>query len=160
MTTTTLELSIPVALSLFSDLVGRKVTGQEIDPVDLGNETTLVRGVFIGPDDAAALYLMDVQLAAAAGAALVMMPAGLVKECVQERNLLPMLVDNSYEVLNVTSRLINRAGGIHYKLREQILPGQPLPEDVAGVVESADQRTDLQLTVEGYGSGTLTILVK
>lgn len=160
MTTTTLELSLPVALSLFSDLIGRKVSGQETDRVDLSNELSLVRGVFEGEGGPAALYVMDVELAAATAAALVMMPAGLVRESVQEKTLLPMLVDNNYEVLNVTSRLINRAGGIHYKLRAHLMPGQPLAPEAAEVLESASQRIDLKLSVEGYGGGVLTILVK
>ncbi|MGD9753723.1 MAG: hypothetical protein AB7W59_22225 [Acidimicrobiia bacterium] len=161
MTTTTLELSLPVVLSMFSDLLGKRVSGQETAEADLADETSFVRGVFLGENqEVGAVYFMPIGLAAATGAALVMMPAGLVKECVQERTLLPMLVDNSYEVFNVASRLINRAGGVHYKLREQVLPGQPLPADALEVVGAATQRVDLELTVDGYGSGVLTILVK
>ena len=161
MTTTLLELSLPVALSMFSDLLGKRVTGQETAEADLAQEASTVRGVFLAENqEVGAIYFMSVGLAAATGAALVMMPPGLVKECVQEKTLLPMLVDNSYEVFNVSSRLINRAGGVHYKLREQVLPGAVLPSDAAEVLDGATQRVDLELTVEGYGSGVLTILVK
>lgn len=161
MTTTTLELSLPVVLSMFSDLLGKRVTGQETAEADLSNETSLVRGIFLGNNqEVGAVYFMNVGLAAATGAALVMMPPGLVKESVQEKTLLPMLVDNSYEVLNVSSRLINRAGGVHYKLREQLMPGQPLPADAAELIGAASQRVDLELTVDGYGGGVLSILVK
>ncbi|MCC6435878.1 MAG: hypothetical protein IT196_12665 [Acidimicrobiales bacterium] len=148
-------------LSMFSDLLGKRVTGQETAEADLANEATLVRGIFLGENqEVGAVYFMNVGLAAATGAALVMMPAGLVKESVQDKTLLPMLVDNSYEVLNVASRLINRAGGVHYKLREQLLPGVPLPADAAELLTAASQRVDLELTVDGYGSGVLSILVK
>ena len=160
MTMTTLELSLPVALSLLSDLVGRKVTGQETDAVDLSDEDRFIRGVFVGDGQPAALYFMDVEIAAAIGAALVMMPARMVNVCVQEQSLPPMLVDNTYEVFNVGARLINRAGGVHYKLREQLLPGQSLPDDARDIVQVATQRTDLHLTVDGYGTGVLTILVR
>ncbi|MFN0026265.1 MAG: hypothetical protein ACKV2O_03610 [Acidimicrobiales bacterium] len=160
MAVATLELSLPVALSLLSDLVGKKVTGQEAAAVDLAAETSFVRGTYLGDLQPAALFYMDVGLAASLGAALVMMPAGLVKESVQEKNLLPMLIDNSYEVLNVISRFINRAGGVHYKLREQVLPGQPLPADFAEVADGASERVDLALNVDGYIGGVLTILVK
>lgn len=160
MSTTTLGLSLPVALSLLSDLVGKRVTGQETDPADLSNEVAMVRGVYVGDGEPAALFVMDVALAASLGAALVLMPAGLVKECVQEKGLLPMLVENSYEVLNVVSRLINRAGGVHYKLREQTLSGQPLAADAADILTSASRRVDLALSVDGYSNGVLSILVK
>lgn len=160
MSTTTLGLSLPVALSLLSDLVGKKVTGQETDPADLSNEVAMVRGVYLGDGEPAALLVMDVGLAASLGAALVLMPAGLVKQCVQEKGLLPMLVENSYEVLNVVSRLITRAGGVHYKLREQTLSGQPLAADAADILRSASRRVDLALSVEGYSNGVLSILVK
>ena len=159
MSIATLELSLPVALSMFSDLVGKRVTGQETAEVDLSGEGGLVRGVYECDGRAGALYLMDVSLAASIGAALVMMPAGVVKESVQEKTLLPTLVDNTHEVLNVASRLINRAGGAHYKLREQVLPGQALPEDATAVLTQVTLRTDLELTVDGYGGGVLTILV-
>jgi hypothetical protein len=155
----TLELSVPVALSMFSDLVGRKVTGTEAEPRSLDATEDTVRGVFIA-DGAApgALYLLDIELAAALGASLVMMPAGLVKESVSDKALVPGLVDNCFEVLNVASRLVNRAGGVHYKLREQVLPGAPVPTDAAGIVDEHTQRIDLELSVDGYGSGRLVIL--
>lgn len=160
MTAATLELSLPVALSMFSDLVGRKVTGTESDPGPLDDLDFTVRGVFVADGAVAgALYILDLELAAALGAALVMVPAGLVKESVSDRSFVPALAENCFEVLNVASRLVNRAGGVHYKLREQVLPGAALPEDVAAIVEDHSQRVDLELSVDGYGSGRLVILI-
>jgi hypothetical protein len=160
MTTATLELSLPVALSMFSDLVGKKVTGTDCEPGELAGADATLRGVFVADAQAqGALYLIDLELAAALGAALVMMPAGLVRESVSDKALVPALVENCFEVLNVASRLVNRAGGVHYKLREQVLPGAALPEDAAGVLDGHTQRVDLELSVEGYGGGRLVILV-
>jgi hypothetical protein len=160
MTTATLELSLPVALSMFTDLLGKKVTGTEADPTSLDGADGTVRGVYMADGQVpGAVYLLDLELAAAMGAALVMMPAGLVKESVSEKALVAGLGENSFEVLNVASRLVNRAGGVHYKLREQVLPGAPLPEDVAPILEAPSQRVDLVLTVEGYGSGRLVIVI-
>jgi hypothetical protein len=160
MTTATLELSLPVALSMFTDLLGRKVTGSDCDARSLDPADATVRGVFMADGEVpGALYLVDLELAAAMAAALVMMPAGLVKESVSEKTHIAGLAENSFEVLNVASRLVNRAGGVHYKLREQILPGASLPEDVAPMLEAPSQRIDLDLTVEGYGSGRLVILI-
>lgn len=159
MATATLEMSLPVALSMFSDLVGKKVSGEEIEEYAIDSDT-MVRGVFIANGEApGAVYLLDLELAAALGAALVMMPAGLVKESVQDKAMFPGLVDNSFEVLNVMSRLVNRAGGIHYKIREQVLTGVALAPDAAAVVENHTQRIDLKLSVDGYGSGRLTIVI-
>jgi hypothetical protein len=160
MTTATLELSLPVALSMFSDLVGKKVTGTECEPRALDGAEATLRGIFVAGGQApGALYLLDLELAAALGAALVMMPAGLVRESVSDKALVPALGENCYEVFNVSSRLVNRAGGVHYKLREQVLPGAPLPEDAAGILDGHSQRIDLELSVEGYGGGRLVILV-
>lgn len=161
MTTATLELSLPIVLSMFGDLVGRQVTGTETDPVQLDEDSTasMVRGVFQADGGApGALYLMDLELAASVGAALVMMPAGLVKESVADKALFPALVDNTFEVLNVTSRLINRAGCTHYKIREQVLPGAALPEDAVAVLTDPSRRVDLHLQVAGYGAGRFTIV--
>jgi hypothetical protein len=160
MTTATLELSLPVALSMFTDLLGKKVSGTEVDPGPLDGADRTVRGVYMADGQApGAVYLIDLELAAAMGAALVMMPAGMVKESTAEGALVAGLVENSFEVLNVASRVINRAGGVHYKLREQVQPGTATPEDVVPVIEAPSQRVDLELTVDGYGSGRLAILI-
>lgn len=161
MSTATLELSLPVALSLFTDLVGRKVTGEEVEPVDLADADRTLRAVFLHDAvEPGALYVFDLELAAAMGAALVMTPPALVQDCVRAGELHPMLAENVYEVCNVASRLVNRAGGTHFTLREQVLPGTPLPADAAEVAEQPAQRIDLDLDVAGYGRGVLTILVR
>lgn len=160
MSTATLELSLPVVLSLFTDLIGRTVRGDETAPADSSTAERTLRAVFVRSGEGpAALYAIDVELAAAMSAALVMMPPALVQDCVRDGALHPMLVDNAFEVCNVGARLVNRAGGTHYKLREQVLPGASLPADAAHLVAEATQRIDLELTVQGYGSGVLTILV-
>ena len=92
MTTATLELSLPVALSMFSDLVGKKVSGTESEPAALDRADATLRGVFVADNTApGALYLLDLELAASLGAALVMMPAGLVREGVGDRALVGAL---------------------------------------------------------------------
>lgn len=161
MTTTTFELSLPVVLSLFSDLLGKAVTGSETDPVEHPDDRAEVRAVYLANDDRpGALYFMNLELAAAAAAALVMMPVGLVGQSVQDGTLHPALAENSFEVFNVISRLISRAGGERYTLRDQVLPGDALPEDATDLRRSASRRIDLSLRVEGYGSGVLSIFVR
>lgn len=160
MTTATLELPVSMVLSLFTDLVGRKVTGEVSgSPLD-AEGTAVVQGIYTTDDGTpAALYIVELELAAALGAALVMMPAGLVRECVQGATLLPGLGDNVFEVLNVGTRLLHRSSVVHVKLREQVLVGDPLPDDAASLLAECSRRTDFDLRVEGYGAGRFAILV-
>jgi len=153
-------LSLPVALRLLSDLVSRPVTGQEIGPVSLADETVLLRGVFLDGRTPAALFLLDVRLAASLAAALVMLPPDVVEDCARARSLPPALLEHHLEVVNVCSRLINRAGGPPYRLIGQLAPGEPTPSEVQDVLVLARERIDLRLTVEGYGTGVFTILVR
>jgi hypothetical protein len=160
MTTATLELPISMVTSLFTDLVGRKVSGEVAPPVAGGATGATVHGVYTTDDGTpAALCVVDLELAASLGAALVMMPVGLVRECVQDATLLPGLGDNVFEVFNVASRLLNRSGTKHVRLREQVLVGGVLPEDAASLLTDCSRRTDFDLRVDGYGAGRFSILV-
>jgi len=156
----TLPLPATTVGRLFGELLNRDVTATEAAPSDLADTTGRVRAVYRCGDRIGAVYLLDVELAAAFAAALVMLPAGLVKESAASGQLAPVLGENCFEVLNVATQLVNRPGGAHHRLVEQILPGSPTPADVAGLFEAASARIDLRLSVEGYGAGVLTVVVR
>ena len=160
MPATTLPLPATTVGRLFGELLNRDVLVADSGPTDLADTTGRVRAVYRSGERIGAVYLLDVELAAALAAALVMLPAGLVRESASSGQLAPILGENCFEVLNVATQLVNRPGGPHHRLVEQILPGEPTPADVAGLLEAASARIDLRLSVEGYGAGVLTVVVR
>ena len=156
----TLQLPTTTVGRLFGELLNRDVTVAEVGPTDLADTTGRVRAVYRRGEQIGAVYLLDVELAAALAAALVMLPAGLVRESASSGQLAEVLGENCFEVLNVATQLVNRSGGPHHRLVEQILPGSPTPADVAGLLEAASSRIDLRLSIDGYGAGVLTIAVR
>lgn len=158
MTTTALPLKAASAARLFSDLAGRAVEEQVVTARSLDAAISMVRGVYAVEGRVAVVMLLDVELAAALAAALVVAPAAMVRESVVEGRLSPMLHDAVHEVLNIANRLVNRPEGEHYLLVAQFLPGEASSPEAAALIESPEARADLRLAVAGFGTGMLTVV--
>lgn len=105
-----------------------------------------------------ALVVADLALAARAGAAIALVPAGGAEVAIEEGQLSPALYENAYEILNVMASLFNVEGAPHVKLDACYGPGEALPADVAAWVLAYVRRLDLDVDVKGYGPGRLSIL--
>ena len=155
---------LPAALEvreLLTSLVGRDfeaLTGAAmVDPSAPGGA---VVAEYV--DDAmrlAALIVADLPLAAGAGAAIALLPPAGVSESVSLGEISIAQFENFSEILNVLASLFNGEGAPHLKLSAVHAPGQALPTDVAPWVMSYVARLDLELSVQGYGVGTISILV-
>ncbi len=106
-----------------------------------------------------ALCLFDVPLAAHAGAAIGLVPAPVARESAESEVLDPVLEENARELLNVAASLLNGEDLPHVRLDAVYAPREPLPADVAQWVKAYVRRTDLEVTVAGYGTGGLSLLV-
>jgi len=106
-----------------------------------------------------ALVLLDLPLAARAGAAIALVPSGGAEFAIEEGALPQALFDNGAEILNVVASLLNVEGAPHLKLDRCYAPGQPLPSDVAKWVLAYVRRLDLEVSIKGYGEGKLSALV-
>ena len=152
---------IPVALSvrnLFEDLLGRDVN---VSPGDPMTAVDLPTGVFAVYTDASqqlyAVLGMQLELAANAGAALGLLPAGAAEDSIEEKTLFPNLAENVFELCNVLTSLLNREGAPHVKLYQVIYPGMQLPNDARAHLLALGKRLDLTVEVARYGKGKLSL---
>jgi hypothetical protein len=154
---------IPVALTvrnLFEDLLGRDVNVSPGDPMTAADLPTGVVAVYT--DTAQQLYAvlgMQLSLAANAGAALGLLPAGAAEDSIEEKKLFPNLAENVFELCNVLTSLLNREGAPHVKLYQVIYPGMDLPNDVRAHLLALGKRLDLTVEVARYGKGKLSLSI-
>ncbi|MFI7541322.1 hypothetical protein [Actinoplanes sp. NPDC049599] len=152
---------IPVALNvrnLFEDLLGRDVNVSPGDPMTAADLPTGVFAVYT--DEMQQFYAvlgMQLALAANAGAALGLLPAGAAEDSIEEKTLFPNLAENVFELCNVLTSLLNREGSPHVKLYQVIYPGMELPNDVRAHLLALGKRLDLTVEVARYGKGKLSL---
>lgn len=152
---------LPVALTirnLFEDLLGRDVTVSPGEPMSVADLPTGVIAVYT--DTAQQLYAvlgMQLTLAANAGAALGLLPAGAAEDSIEAKKLFPNLAENVFELCNVLTSLLNREGAPHVKLYQVIYPGMELPKDAQAHLLALGKRLDLTVEVARYGKGKLSL---
>ena len=140
--------------SLFEDLLGREVTVSSGDPLTAEEIATATIAIFT--DNAQKFYGvlgMELSLAANAGAALGLLPAGAAEDSIDEKKLLPNLAENVFELCNVLTSLLNREGSPHIKLHQVVSAGDPLPADARAHLMALGRRVDLIVEVNRYGKG-------
>ena len=161
MTTGTVEL--PAAKDvrdLLSGLVGKPVVVSPGAPVTPAENRPVAVAVYVNPQMAVnALCLMDLGAAAYTGGSLALLPPGGCQDAVEEDGELSgMLLEALHEVVNVLSALFNIPGAPHSKLHKLYAPGDDLPGDIAGML-AAFNRIDLDIDVQGYGKGSLSLVI-
>jgi hypothetical protein len=149
----------PLAVrNLFEDLLGRDVNVSPGDPMTAENLPTGVIAIYT--DTSQQLYAvlgMTLSLAANAGAALGLLPAGAAEDSIEEKTLFPNLAENVFELCNVFTSLLNREGAPHVKLYQVIYPGMDLPNDARAHLLALGKRLDLTIEVARYGKGRFSL---
>ena len=149
----------PLAVrNLFEDLLGRDVNISPGDPMTAENLPTGVIAIYT--DTSQQLYAvlgMTLSLAANAGAALGLLPAGAAEDSIEEKTLFPNLAENVFELCNVFTSLLNREGAPHVKLYQVIYPGMELPNDARAHLLALGKRLDLTIEVARYGKGRFSL---
>jgi hypothetical protein len=144
--------------NLFEDLLGREVTVSPGDPLSADEITTATVAIFT--DSSQQIYGvlgMQLSLAANAGAALGLLPAGAAEDSIDEKKLFPNLAENVGELCNVMTSLLNKEGGPHIKLYQVVYPGDPLASDARAHLMALGRRVDLMVEVKKYGKGKLSL---
>jgi len=159
MTTVTLPAPKDVR-DMLAGLVGRDVTVAPGAPVTPAPDRPVAVAVYVAPDMSVnALCLMDLGAAAYTGSALALLPPGGAQDAVEEDGELSgMQVEALHEVVNVLSALFNTPGAPHSKLHKLYAPGEEVAADLAGML-AAFNRIDLQVEVQGYGKGALSLVI-
>jgi hypothetical protein len=145
---------------LLRDLVGQPVTVRPGSPLSLDpSRPSYLAGYRFDAGEAAAMAVADLTLAAAAGAAIGMMPPKETLAEVDEAGALEGdLLEFFHEVVNVAARLLNSPSTPHVVLRSlDPVPGE-VPEDLAAMATTPSVRHDWTVGIEGYGEGRLALL--
>ena len=131
-TTTSLPRAMTVR-DLLQGMLGRDVdvaTGASMVTPSLRGSALV--GIFVNRFlKLSALMLLDIQLAARAGAAIALVPSRAAEEAIEDRDLPESLLDNASEILNVATSLFNVGSAPHLRLDGCYAPGDPLANDVA-----------------------------
>ncbi len=98
--------------------------------------------------------LCDVPLAASLAAALSVVPAGAVKDCVAAGGLDPSLQDNFAEVMNVVSRYVSGSGR-RFVLARVVCPPASAPEEILSLANGSDEKRELSAEIAGYAGGRI-----
>jgi len=101
----------------------------------------------------------DTPFVAAAGAALAMIPARLVADCIAKNAPTETMIENTYEVLNISASLFNEIDQthLHVKIAEMTTQPKLAPVTVAKLGKPTG-RLDLVVSIPGYPDGKLTLL--
>ncbi|TFV87958.1 hypothetical protein [Blastococcus sp. CT_GayMR16] len=145
---------------MLEGLVGRTVVVSPGAPVTPSPDRPVAVAVYVAPDMSVnALCLMDLGASAYTAGGLALLPPGGCQDAVEEDGeLSPMLVEALHEVVNVISALFNTPGAPHSKLHKLYAPGEEVAGDLAGMLAGFN-RIDLDLDVQGYGKGSLSLVL-
>jgi len=144
--------------NLFEDLLGRDCNVAPGDPISADDLSTATVAVYMDSQQQIYGVLgMQLALAANAGAALGLLPAGAAEDSIDEKRLSPALSENVFELCNVLTSLLNREGGPHVKLHQVVYPGMPLPNDARAHLLALGRRLDLMVEVSRYGKGKFSL---
>jgi hypothetical protein len=145
---------------MLAGLVGRNVTVSPGAPVTPAPDRPVAVAVYVAPDMSVnALCLMDLGAAAYTAGGLALLPPGGCQDAVEEDGeLSTMLVEALHEVVNVLSALFNTPGAPHSKLHKLYPPDEEVAADLAGMLAGFN-RVDLDIDVQGYGKGSLSLVL-
>jgi hypothetical protein len=99
--------------------------------------------------------LCDVPLAASLAAALSVVPAGAVKDCVAAGSLDESLRDNFAEVMNVLARFVSTGSGRRFTLQRVSCPPEPPVDALLTAAAGSDEKRELSADVSGYSAGRI-----
>ena len=144
---------------MLEGLVGRTVTVSPGAPVTPTADRPVSVAVYVSPEMMVnALCLMDLGASAYTAGGLALLPPGGCQDSVEEGELSGMQVEALHEVVNVLSALFNIPGAPHSKLHKLYPAGVDIPGDIEGMLAGFN-RIDLDLDIQGYGKGSLSLVV-
>lgn len=157
---TSLFLPLPEsAQRMLADLLGKPVTVKKATPMILGPTAPGMAATYVyDSGELGALALCDLPVSCHIGAALMLLPPSVSAEGVKSGRLTETIIDNVREVLNIAASLFIHDQRPHVRLKTiHPLPSK-LPDNVARTVLRPAARLDLEVTVQGYGGGKLSLL--
>jgi hypothetical protein len=145
---------------VLADLMGRSVTVARTRAVELGGDRpAAVADYHADSGTVGVLCVADIRLANALGAALTMVTPEAVEDAVASKAIDESTIENFREVVNVMTSLFNSSDTPHVKFNDVHRLPSTLPEPAARLLEAPRGRRDFDVTVDEYGTGTLSVLL-
>lgn len=141
-------------------LLGREITCRKAPRLVIAPSTTGVLGQLGHEDGAVFLYVyVDIPLACGMGGALSLISKSEVTASIQAGKPSEGLMENIEEVFNVC-RTLFRTQEMHNArlVRLDILPAADLPKDIYKKLLKPVDRLDMEIQIDGYGGGKLSVL--
>jgi hypothetical protein len=143
---------------IFEGLLGRDVAIGDGSPVLMDLPKPVVATYVDDAQRLCAVVVMDLALAAHAGAALALIPKGGAEAAVEDKDLPANLYENAAEILNVLAAPLGEASGVHQRLSATFAPTDSVPAHVLACAATLGARDDLSLEIQGYGTGSLSVV--
>jgi two-component system chemotaxis response regulator CheY len=102
--------------------------------------------------------LCELPLAGMLGAVMGLRPPAVVAEIIRTKKLDPAMFPDTREVFNVLSRSFNDANSVHVRLQGLTFPPEAVLPAVSKLDAAPGSRLDYTVTVQGMGSGKLSLL--
>lgn len=161
MTTTPLP-QLKEIKDLYAGLVGRACTAERADRHMTPETKGLVVGTYLSNrGQVEAVVALDVPLGAYLGASIGLMPPAPAKDAAADGKLSDVLLENVFEVLNVTAGLFNTQDAPHLVLADIFDSTRgALPSAAVSFLRSTGRRLDAQVEIAGYGAGAFTVVLR
>lgn len=144
---------------LFESLFGRPVTVRNSPPRSLAPSTENYVAVYLNEHPrVAGVLVLDPALAVRSSAALSLFPAHRATEYLQA-GLDETLRENLLEVCNVATMLFQDDFSLRVRLARVLHTPDEQPAPLFKLLKASAHRKDVEVSIEGYGSGRATVLV-
>jgi hypothetical protein len=156
--TATLPLpALDAVKRLLTGIVGKEIAVKKALPLDLNASAPRVYGTYVNAKtDEVCLCVMDYPLAAFSGGAMMTFPKDVVNEAIKGI-FSEGLLDALHEILNVLAGLFHTSS--HVSLEQFCLKRGELQEHAAALLNSPAQRLDIEVSIEHWGAGRMTLLL-
>lgn len=144
---------------MLTTLLGREVKVTKGDRIRTGARDKYTVGAFMATNnDLVGLCVTDFPLAANFGAALSLFPPHQAKTAIETGVIEAIMWENTLEVFNVVSRYFHEAHTGMVQLGASWKDGEQAPPDIKKFMRASTQRTDLIVSITGYGNGAMALV--
>lgn len=142
-----------------SNLLGKEVKvtegGAALEPDD-GQPYTVA--VYQDADsNLAAVCVCDVALSSSVGAALALIPPGVVEDCVRSREIPDNIMENVGEVMNICVNLFQGSGTKRLRLSQVLPPGQQADSGTVDFCDDSGENNHFRVEIPGYVDGRMSL---
>lgn len=146
-------------VGLFESLFGRRVTVRNTNPRSLAPTTENFIAVYLNEHPRiSGVLVLDPSLAIRSSVALSLFPAHRA-EAYLKSGMDESLMENLREVCNVATSLFQDDFMVRVRLTRVFHTPEERPAPLFKLLKAAGHRKDIQIDIEGYGSGLATLLV-